>query len=104
MPGAVPLLTTVERADSLNEDGSKGAEAGPIGLIVPRRVLLRIPVERTDWLNEELPKGAELVPTWLSECGAVPLGTPVERAEWLSKLGSALVFVGSGKGGKPGNE
>lgn len=59
VPGAVPLLTPVERADSLIEDGSKGAEVGPMGLIV----LLRIPVERTDWLNEELPKGAELVPT-----------------------------------------
>ena len=60
VPGAVPLLTLVERADSLN---SKGAEVGPMGLIVPRRVLLGIPVERTEWLNEELPKGAKLVPT-----------------------------------------
>ena len=63
VPGAVPLLTPVERADSLDEDGSKGAEVGPMGLIVPGRVPLGIPVERTDWLNEELPKGAEVVLT-----------------------------------------
>ena len=52
VPETVPLLTPVERADWLMDEGSRGAEVDPMELKVPGRVPLGIPADRADWLSE----------------------------------------------------